>query len=213
MLSQSLARAQAWFTACAEDNSRAFWATRKEAYARDVRAPFLDLLRSTGEDADAWRVYRPHQDVRFTAGAGPLKTFLGALDVEDDGTGRYLQVDARGLLASSGLPYLAPDQLPRWREAVDLHGDALDAALASARAAGAAVKSGYPEPLKRVPRGFDPTHVRGELLRWKGVEAWARRADLDAGSADWVRRTWQAGLALRTWLAEHVGPSTLPRPR
>ena len=213
MLCQSLAGAPGWFAACAADNTREFWQAHKQQYADQVRAPFLQLLRNAGEDTDGWRVYRPHQDVRFRPGAGALKTFLGALHVAPDGTGRYLQVSADGLLASSGLPYLAADQLPRWRAAVaGADGEHLDRVLACARAGGARIKSGYPAPLVRVPRGHPPDHPRAELLRWKGVEVYARTADA-AVSAAWVTRTWAAGAELRAWLAEHVGISALERPR
>ncbi len=214
MVSHSLAHAPAWFAACAADNSREFWLRRKDDYRREVREPFLHLLEEAGQDVQAWRVYRPHRDTRFGAQDGPLKTFLGALCVATDGTGRYVQVDARGLLASSGLPYLAPDQLPRWRAAVGgHHGEALEAALQAAREAGATIKSGYPEPLKRVPRGVDPGHPRADLLRWKGIEAYGRLGDVTDDPAAWLLRTWAAGRNLCSWLAVHVGGTALERPR
>lgn len=145
---------------------------------------------------------------------GPLKTFLGALCVASDGAGRYLRVDERGLLASSGLPYLATDQLSRWRAAVAGEpGADLDAAMRAARRDGAIIKSGYPEPLKRVPRGTDPEHPRADLLRWKGIEAWGRLDDVGHDPARWLLSTWDAGGDLRRWLAVHVGPTDLPRTR
>ena len=174
MVSHNLAPAMAWFEACAADNTRSFWERSKQTYRDDVREPFLALLTAAGEHVPDWRIYRPHADTRFSPVAPPLKTFLGALRVDHDGTGRYLQIDANGLLASSGLPYFAPDQVPRWRDAVDRDGDALAALLDRARDAGGRVKPGYPEPLRRTPRGYDPAHRHGELLRWKGIEVFAR---------------------------------------
>jgi uncharacterized protein (TIGR02453 family) len=214
MLRHNLTDAPAWFTACAADNTRDFWAANKDAYDEQVRQPFLELLRDAGEDVGAWRVYRPHRDTRFSPDGGPLKTFLGALHVDARGTGRYVQVDARGLLASSGLPYLAPDQLSRWRSAVaSPAGDALSAAVDSARAAGAAIKSGYPEPLKRVPKGYDADHPRATWLRWKGIEAYRRRHDLTVDPSSWLLDTWAAGRDLCEWLAAEVGASTMQRPQ
>jgi uncharacterized protein (DUF2461 family) len=206
--------AAAWFAACEADNSRDFWARERASYDRHVKAPLLELLRASGEDVAHWRVYRPHRDTRFSPTAAPLKTFLGALQVQRDGTGRYLQVDRRGLLASSGLPYLAPDQLPRWRQAVDGdRGQVLDDALSTARGAGLRIKSGYPEPLKRVPRGHDPQHPRADLLRWKGIEAYARLPLEPADQPSWLSGTWDGGRAVCTWLALHVGATALERSR
>lgn len=209
----SLVDAPAWFTECAANNTREFWARRKDDYVHLVREPFLALLASAGEDPTVWRVYRPHRDTRFGVGAGPLKTFLGALLVAPDGTGRYLQIDSHGLLASSGLPYLAADQLPRWRAAVAAEPNELPRVLESARGRGATLKSGYPDPLKHVPRGYDPDHPRADLLRWKGVEAYGRTPDLVADPTGWLLNTWLAGKPLCTWLGTHVGPTALKRTR
>ena len=66
------------------------------------------------------------------------------------------------------------------------------------------------EELKRVPRGFDAGHPRADLLRRKGVAAFA-----DLGSPDWlgtpaaldhVVATWRRIEPLGTWLGRHVGP-------
>ncbi len=115
MSSHNLSPAVAWFERVAADNTREFWQREQAAYRSDVSGPFAALLAEVDRDASAWKVYRPHNDTRFGSERGPLKTFIGALRVEPDGTGRYLQLDARGLLASSGMPFLAPDQLSRWR--------------------------------------------------------------------------------------------------
>lgn len=213
MVSHNLAPASAWFARATADNTREFWAREKQRYAEEVRAPFLALLAAVDDDPGAWKVYRPHHDTRFAKDRGPLKTFLGALRIEPDGTGRYLQVDARGLLASSGMPYLAPDQLPRWRAALldDATGAAFADAVARATAAGGTLKSGYPEPLVTAPRGVSPEHPRITWLRWKGVEVYGRAEALEP--AERVVSLWRAGRPVGAWLAAHVGASTLERPR
>ncbi len=214
MVSHNLASAAVWFERAGADNTREFWAREKQHYAEDVREPFLELLAAVDADPASWRVYRPHNDTRFGADKGPLKLFLGALNIDDNGTGRYLQVDARGLLASSGMPYLAPDQLVLWREALlDERGDAFASAVEAARAAGGTLKSGYPAPLQRAPRGVDPDHPRIEWLRWKGVEVFGRAPAGHDEPATWVRSTWAAGAPVAAWLGAHVGPSSLERPR
>ncbi|WAB80735.1 DUF2461 family protein [Microcella daejeonensis] len=214
MSSHNLAPAVAWFERVAADNTREFWQRERSAYRSDVSGPFAALLAEVDRDASAWKVYRPHNDTRFGSDRGPLKTFIGALRVEPDGTGRYLQLDARGLLASSGMPFLAPDQLPRWRAALlDTPGSAFASAVERATAAGGTLKSGYPEPLVRAPRGVDPEHPRIVWLRWKGVEVYGRHAADAPDAAAAIRSTWDAGAEVCRWLAEHVGPSALERPR
>lgn len=214
MVSHNLTAASAWFERAGADNTREFWGREKQQYAEVVRAPFLELLAAVDPDPTAWRVYRPHNDTRFAADRGPLKTFLGALRVDADGTGRYLQVDARGLLASSGMPFLAPDQLSHWRAALlDERGEEFASAVAAAQSAGGTLKSGYPAALHRAPRGVDPDHERIEWLRWKGVEVFGRAETHRGDSDDWVRSIWAAGAPVARWLGEHVGASALERPR
>lgn len=215
MMSHNLSAATAWFTGAAADNTREFWQREKGRYAEQVRAPFLALLADVDADTSAWKVYRPHNDTRFAKDKGPLKTFIGALRVEADGTGRYLQLDAKGVLASSGMPYLAPDQLAAWRQALldDVAGEALGRALDEGRALGGTVKSGYPEPLKSAPRGIDPDHPRIRWLRWKGIEVFGRIPEVDTVHGDRIAKIWDAGAPLCAWLADHVGASAMERPR
>ena len=174
----------AWFDhLAAAGNTRELWAERKHAYAAGVRAPFaayLDALDAApGVPVHGpWRVYRPHNDVRF-----------------------------------------APDQLVSWRAAVadDVSGTALTAVLTRTQTAGLASKGGRPVPLVRPPRGAAADHPWVAWLRWKGVEVVAR-----LGRAAWSEPTTRVEAAatslataapLLAWLGEHVGPSTLPRPR
>lgn len=214
MMSHNLAAAGAWFARAAADNSREFWAREKQRYAEEVRAPFLELLGAADPDTAAWKVYRPHHDTRFSAEKGVLKTFIGALRIEPDGTGRYLQLDARGVLASSGMPYLAPDQLAQWRAALlDERGEGFARAASAAQAAGGTLKSGYPEPLATAPRGVPRDHPRIAWLRWKGVEVFGRLPHPVDDAAARVSAIWRAGEPVGAWLATAVGPSAMERPR
>lgn len=214
MMSHKLSGAVSWFTRLAKDNSRDFWARERDAYRLDVREPFLALLAIVDPGRhETWSIYRPHRDTRFSADQSPLKTFIGAVRVDADGTGRYLQLSADGILAASGGPYFAPDQLRRWREAVaDERGITLAEAVTYAESRGLTVGPGRAPTLRTAPRGIDPTHPRVGLLRWKGIDASVRvAADDDAASA--VTKAWRDAEPLRHWCAEYVGPSALERPR
>jgi uncharacterized protein (TIGR02453 family) len=208
--------ATAFFAELERDNSRAFFTAHRDRYDRAVRAPFLALLDALdAAGAAAWRVYRPNRDTRFQPDRGPYKTFAGAIRPSDDGTGRYLMLDRRGLLAASGAPMLARDQLARYREAVaaDASGTAFVAAVGRVQDAGGRVKPGRFEPLTGTPRGYPRDHPRIEQLRWKGVEVPVRIAETTTLPADEllaaVRAAWALGAELSAWLASHVGPTEL----
>lgn len=206
--------AVAFFTELERDNSRAFWERERSRYDRDVRPVFValcDHLRTFG----AWRVYRPHNDVRFAKDRAPYKTFIGAVAERPDGVGAFVRVSASGLLVGTGVPQPAPDQLARLRAAIadeDFGSDFVRAVDASARA-GAHVHGGRWDPLRRVPGRLGNDHPRATWLRWKGVEATQRVAEPVWATVEEAARAVDALLGtaapLHGWLARHVGASLL----
>lgn len=191
------------------DNSKAYWSDHTGAYERDVRAPMLALLAACEPEFGAGKVFRPHRDVRFSSDKTPYKTHCGATV-----GGFYVQVGADGLMAAAGYYRMAPDQVARYRTAVDdpRRGDDLAARLAAVEAAGATVAG---EQLKTRPRGVDPEHPRLALLRHRSLYAWRRWPPDDAlhgpESLHRVVDTWRALVPLTGWLVDHVGPSDQPR--
>ena len=108
---------------------------------------------------------------------------------------------------------MAPDQLARFRAAVDEErsGEALVAAVAAVEAGGVSVTAR--ERLKRIPRGMDPDHPRADLLRDKDLAAW-----VEWPVAPWLHTSaaeTRVAEALRTskpltdWLDAHVGPAAI----
>jgi uncharacterized protein (DUF2461 family) len=215
--------ATAWFVALAESNTREYWAATKAAYARDVKQPFLSLLSAIdaapgSPSHDGWKVYSPHRDARRGPDVPPLKDFAGAVALLPGGCGLFVKLDAKGLLVATGNPYLAPDQLPRWRDAVaGPAGERLTSAVARAREDGLRVGPGYPTPLKVAPRGVNPDHPRIELLRWKGLECYRRLPkaawDREAVAVGEILSTWALAAEVVDWLDAEVGPSAMERPR
>ena len=201
-----------FFEGLEADNSKAYWQANKGTYERLVRAPMEDLLAELEPEFGEAHVFRPYRDVRFSHDKSPYKTAIGATV----GAG-YVQLNARGLAAGCGMWEMAPDQLERFREAIDedATGGELASFVTAARNAGVDVMSR--EELKTAPRGYPKDHPRIELLRCKGFATW---------------REWPAGAWLGTkrakdrvvgflhdsrpierWLASNVGPSILPDPR
>jgi len=191
------------------DNSKSYWQAHKNVYDDVVRAPMEELLAELEPDFGQSKIFRPYRDIRFSKDKSPYKTAIGA--TVGDG---YVQLDARGLAAGSGMWEMAPDQLERYRAAVadDRSGSKIARIVSSARADGLDV-SGHGE-LKTAPKGYLKDHPRIELLRYKGLITW---------------REWPAGAWLGTkrakdrivdflerskplvgWLDDHVGRSTMP---
>jgi uncharacterized protein (TIGR02453 family) len=191
------------------DNSKAYWSDHREVYEQDVRAPMQALLAACEAEFGPGKIFRPYRDVRFSADKTPYKTHCGAT-----AGGFYVQVGAEGLLAAAGYYVMAPDQVARYRAAVDdeRRGSELERRLAGVRGAGLDVGG---EQLRTRPRGTAPDHPRLELLRHKGLHAhrtWAPDDGLHSAAAlDRVVGVWRAARPLVEWLDDHVGPGEQPR--
>jgi uncharacterized protein (TIGR02453 family) len=198
-----------FFEGLEADNSKAYWHENKERYETLVRAPMEELIEELAPEFGEGRIFRPYRDIRFSADKSPYKTNIAA----NLGEG-YVQLSADGLGVGSGMWHMAPDQLERYREAVDEDGPgaALEAIVVEAKAAGLTV-AGH-ETLKTAPKGYAKDHPRIQLLRHKGLIAWR----------DWPPAAWlgtprakdrvveflRHSKPLNRWLQSHVGPSTLP---
>jgi len=201
-----------FFEGLEADNSKSFWLANREVYEGSVRAPMEELLEELAPEWGEGRIFRPYRDVRFSSDKTPYKTHIGAMI--GDG---YVQVNADGLGAGSGMWEMAPDQLERFREAVgdQRSGGELVDLVAGARAAGLEVTAR--EVLKTAPRGYPKDHPRIELLRYKGLNTWR---EWPAGAWLGTRRAkdrvvefLRLSAPLNGWLRKHVGPSTLPERR
>jgi uncharacterized protein (TIGR02453 family) len=206
--------AVAFFERLANDNNKEFWEANKNEYTTIVRPTFENLLVGLGKEFGPWRIYRPHRDTRFAADKNPYKTFIGAVTQQPAGTGYFVQISAKGLLVGSGYPMMTPDQLRRFRDAINSDtGPGFVQLVEAQRTTGVEVTGGRYEPLKRVPRGFRTDHPISEWLRVKGVEIptragtpkWLNTSAAPAKTLELMRR----GLPVNQWLDTHVGPSTM----
>jgi uncharacterized protein (TIGR02453 family) len=191
------------------DNSKAFWQRNKATYEQIVRAPMEALLVELEPEFGEGRIFRPYRDVRFSADKSPYKTNIGAMVGEG-----YIQLNAEGLAAGSGMWEMAPDQLERYRAAVDdqRSGAKLEHVVRDARDAKLEVVA-HGE-LKTAPRGYAKDHPRIELLRYKGIvtwRSWTPAAWLGTAKAKGrIEEFLRASKPLNDWLRTHVGPSTVP---
>lgn len=196
-----------------EDNSKAYWLAHKGTYDDAVRRPMEELLAELAGQCGAGRIFRPNRDIRFSADKSPYKTAIGAT-LENGG---YIQFSAAGLGAGRGMYMMAPDQLRRYREAVDNERTGAEVAHIVADLRNADVEITAHDRLKTAPKGFPKDHPRVDLLCLKGLIAW-----LQWPAAGWLATPKaKARLAefflktdaLQEWLDSNVGASEMAGPR
>lgn len=192
------------------DNSRSFWNANKGEYQRYVREPMLALADELEDEFGSAHMFRPNRDIRFSADKSPYKTYQGMFISRLPGTGFYVQVSADGVHTSGGFHSHGPDQVERYRQAVNAErtGSALAAIVAGLERDGLAVGG---EQLKTRPRGIPADHPRVELLRYRSLTGgmdWPAGPELSGPSAlGLIRQTWTQLIPLCDWLAENVGAS------
>jgi uncharacterized protein (TIGR02453 family) len=195
------------------ENTREFWLSNKATYAHDVRAPFDALSELVANEFGPLKVFRPNRDTRFSKDKTPYKTACYAVGEGEDGEGYYVGISAQGLTVGAGFWLMAPDQLERYRQAVDddTRGTELQQIVADIEGAKLRIEG---HELKTAPRGYPRDHERIELLRRKSVaamKAWDPAAWLGTkGAAKKITDVWRTAAPLNAWLATNVGPSTAP---
>jgi len=187
-----------------DDNSREFWLAHSHTYEREVKQPLLALLESLPEKYQPFRLYRMNRDLRFTKDKSPYKVQQGAIS-EAEGGDYYLHVDG-----TAGAYRLEPDQLDRYRTAVDdgRKGRALERILADLEQQAVETQMGMPA-LRTAPRGYAKDHPRIDLLRRKGLVGSRTLTGTELGDGDRIRdfvvETFTACEPLVGWLTRHVG--------
>jgi uncharacterized protein (TIGR02453 family) len=195
-----------------EDNNDSDWfRAERHRYESFLLAPARELAEKLS-DLGRPHFFRPYNNLRFRPGP-PIKEQLGVAIGYGAAGGFYFELSLDGLLVAAGLHQPAPDQLERFRAAMD--NDRLargyERALATARRGG--LTPGEPE-LKRAPRGYPMDHPRIDHLRRReltvsrrhALEPWLHEPACD----ERIRAELRAARPLVKWLAETVGPSTRP---
>lgn len=193
-----------FYEGLAADNSKVYWTEHKAVYDRQVKAPMEELLGELADEFGAGKLFRPYRDVRFSADKAPYKTTCAATI----GSG-YVSFSADGLSVGGGLYMPEPDELARYRAAVDKEksGAQLAGIVSALHAAG--YDTIAHDVLKTAPRGYPKDHPRIDLLRHKGIammKTWPVGAWLGTRKAkDRVVTTLRAAEPLHEWLARNVG--------
>lgn len=132
-------------------------------------------------------MFRIYRDVRFSKDTTPLNAHLHLMwsPAEQDtlAPSWFWGLSPEYFIVGMGVMGLQGESLTRYRAFVDRRGDALQTALDDAHVSvGAEMSDWGPEPLKRVPRPYDPDHAHGALLKRKALAISAPM------SADWQAR-------------------------
>ncbi|MFF4214157.1 DUF2461 domain-containing protein [Streptomyces sp. NPDC001796] len=204
-----------------KDNSKSYWEANRATWEISVQEPVQRLMADLEEEFGPLRTFRPNRDVRFSKDKSPYKTWVGVTTSERavGGVGAFLRLDADGMRLAGGAMVMAPDQIQRFRAALDNEASAAEFEEIGRRLADRSlpVGPGREPPLKRVPTGYAPDHPRAELLRWKGAVVvkeyeladWMHRP----GAIDTVREVWTATKPLKEWIEAYVGESSTPARR
>ena len=197
-----------------EANNDADWfRAERQRYDAHLVAPARELAAKLSHLGQA-HLFRPYNNLRFRPGP-PLKEHLGVAIGYGAAGGFYVELSLDGLLVAAGLHHPAPDQLERFRAAIDddRHARGYERALGTAARAG--LVPAEPE-LKRAPRGYPADHPRIEHLRRRQLtvsrrhplEPWLHEPACD----ERIRSELRAAGPLVRWLTDVVGPSTRTRP-
>ncbi|MBV8710530.1 MAG: DUF2461 domain-containing protein [Solirubrobacterales bacterium] len=194
-----------------ENNDSAWFKANRRRYEEHLVAPARELAEKLS-DLGRPHFFRPYNNLRFRPGP-PLKENLGVAIGYSGAGGFYFDLSLDGLLVAGGLHHPAPDQLERFRAAIDddRKTRGYERALAAARRAG--LTPAEPE-MKRAPRGYPMDHPRIDHLRRRRLtvacrhplEPWLHEMACD----ERVHSQLRAARPLVKWLAETVGPSTRP---
>ena len=157
--------------------------------------------------------FRPYNNLRYHPGP-PLKEHLGVAIGYGAAGGFYFDLSLDGFLVAAGLYLPAPDQLERFRAAIDdgRRAKAFERTVATAATGGLQLNS---PAIKRAPRGYRVDHPRIDRLRLKNLTM-SQRHELapwlhDPSCDKRVHAQLEAAQPFVAWIAAAVGPSARPR--
>jgi uncharacterized protein (TIGR02453 family) len=217
----------------AEDNSREYFDSHRDVYGAALLAPAKAFVVALGAElhvrvAPGLRaephvtgsILRINRDTRFATDKRPYKEHLDLWFWEGEGPSRaypglFVRLRPGAVALGAGMHRFEASALAAYRRAVadDETGAALETALADATAVrGASVNA---PALKRVPRGFDADHPRGELLRHAGLYVGGEwklpRVAGGPGFVAWTAERLERLAPVERWLSGVLGDRS-PRP-
>lgn len=172
-------RSTDFFTKLKANNTKPFYEEHKAFYTAQIKKPaelLLDVIgdkisRKTGVGHKG-KLFRIHRDVRFSKDKTPYNAHLHLLwsQPSEGAPAWFFGAAPEYLTLGTGVMGLKGEPLTQYRTLIDRDGDAVQNAIqAAAGTVQARVSDWGPEPLKRVPKPYNPDHRHGALLKRKAL--------------------------------------------
>jgi len=199
------------------DNRRDWFQANKARYEAAYKVPaaafcaamVLRLQAETG-DVHTAKTFRINRDLRFSKDKTPYNTHLHILFHREGARGGlFFGLQADGLVLGGGVMSFDRGQLPAYRDAVaGKPGERLSEIVSSMLGKGLRMDA---PALKRVPKGYDPDHERGDLLKRKSLVLWHDMPDqkqvTESDFTDQCAMHFQVYGDLSQWLGRHIPPA------
>jgi uncharacterized protein (TIGR02453 family) len=195
------------------NNNRAWFEQHRPDYqaARAAFERFVDAIIDEFRASDQLEglsarecIARIFRDIRFSKDKTPYKTNLAALIApggwRGSAFGYYLSVAPNDqTFAAGGLHEPKPEQLERFRQAIDRDASAFKKAI-QAHSFVASFGAVEGERLKTAPRGYDRAHPEIGLLQLKQIMAFHRFTDREVLAVDFREKVLDTCRAMRPFL-------------
>jgi len=175
------------------NNRREWFQPRKEIFETKVKAPMIDLVEAINAQLPGFApehindpkkaVYRIYRDTRFSPDKTPYKTHIAAIFPrrgmgKHSSAGFYVHLSTKSFGIASGAYMPGPEELLAMRTWIaENHAAFRKAAKGPEKLMGKL----HGDSLTRAPKGFDPAHPAGELIRMK---SWLYWIELDVRLAE-----------------------------
>jgi uncharacterized protein (TIGR02453 family) len=175
------------------NNTREWFQPRKEIFDTKLKAPMVDLVEAINAALPAFApehindpkhaIYRIYRDTRFSPDKTPYKTHLAAIfprrgQGKHSSAGFYVHLSPKSFGIAAGAYMPGPGELFAIRAWIAENHEALRKA---AREPEKLMGKLHGDALSRAPKGFDPAHPAGDLIRMK---SWLYWVELDVKLAE-----------------------------
>ncbi|MEK7787338.1 MAG: DUF2461 domain-containing protein [Chloroflexota bacterium] len=208
-----------------ERNNNKVWFDRNRASYDEARQRFeelvIALITEIGKFEDLGGlmpkdcIFRINRDLRFSKDKSPYKIAMSAVigpgGKKHTGLPYYVHLEPHGRSMLGGGYYMpTPEQLAKWRQAVDRDTARLKKIVNHKNFVNAfGPLTG--EKLKSVPKGYSPDHPEIELLRLKQLVVTRRLTDKEVLSPEFVKETAKVFKTMKPfldYLNQTLGPAT-----
>jgi uncharacterized protein (TIGR02453 family) len=197
----------------AQNNNKAWFDSHRADYesARDIFNQFIDYLIDELRSSNNLQgisakdcVTRIYRDIRFTHDKSPYHINFSAI-IAPGGKksvtqGYYVHIQPHGeSLVAGGLHMPGPEQLERFRQAIDRHAGEFKAIISDPAFVEqfGAVEG---ERLKTAPKGYDRAHPEIGLLQLKDILAVHHLTDQQVQAGDFPEKTLAACRAMKPFM-------------